>query len=195
MSHTQFFRAWLKVSRDCSVCLVHVLSVSPSYNFHPSHMPCAARFLTHLPQLTRGIFHFSLTAISFNLDAVRCSAAWPIRRTILFTGDELNAPIEVSSDATPVVLPSRRCSLELTADDLATALDASEAGDRSDVGRLASPLFPQEREVSANTFGASFSHSHSSIEKSRRDMNQRASIETSMTRKSSRDSGSVQGSQ
>ena len=101
----------------------------------------------------------------------------------------------MSSDATPVVLPSRRCSLELTADDLATALDASEAGDRSDVGRLASPLFPQEREVSANTFGASFSHSHSSIEKSRRDMNQRASIETSMTRKSSRDSGSVQGSQ
>ena len=44
-------------------------------------------------------------------------------------------------------------------------------------------------------FGASFSHSHSSIEKSRRDLNQRTSIETSMTRKSSRDSGSVQGSQ
>ena len=66
-------------------------------------------------------------------------------------------------------------------------------GDRSDVGRLASPLFPQEREVSANPFSASFSQSHSSIEKSRRDVSQHTSIETSMTRKSSRDSGSVQG--
>ena len=32
-----------------------------------------------------------------------------------------------------MVLPSRRCSLESTCDDLASTLDSSEAGDRSDV--------------------------------------------------------------
>ena len=68
-------------------------------------------------------------------------------------GYEPNAPIEVSSEDTPIVLPSRRWS---NADGLATALVASEAGDRSDVERLASPLFPQEREASANPFSASF---------------------------------------
>ena len=70
-------------------------------------------------------------------------------------------------------LPSRRCSLESNADDVATALGASEAGDRVDVGRLTSPLFLQEREVRANQFSAP---SRSRIEKSR-------------------DSGSVQRSQ
>ena len=80
-----------------------------------------------------------------------------------------------------------------------TTLDASAVGDRTDVGRLASPLFPQEREVSANPFDAPFFHSLSSIEKSRPDVNQCSSVEKSITRnhnqrKSSRDSG-VQGSQ
>ena len=56
-----------------------------------------------------------------------------------FTGYEANAPIEVSSEATLVLVLS---SIFLsTFDDLATALDASEAGERSDLGRLASPLF------------------------------------------------------
>ena len=107
----------------------------------------------------------------------------------------MNPTLQLKSAVTPLLLFYLRegAVSSRMADDLATALDASEAGDRSDVGRLASPLFPQEREVSANTFGASFSHSHSSIEKSRRDVNQRTSIETSIARKSSRDSGSVQG--
>ena len=114
------------------------------------------------------------------------------------TGYEPNALIEVSSEATPTVLPSRRCSLESNADELAVTLDASEARERSDTGRLTSPLFSQEREVSANPFSATFSHSHSSIGKPRRDVNQCSSFEKSLTRSkrtSSRDSGSVQGFQ
>ena len=75
---------------------------------------------------------------------------WTSTETLLLiTGCEPNAPTEVSSEATPVVLHSRRCSLESTCDDLATTLDASEAGERSDLGWLASPLFPRERETSA----------------------------------------------
>ena len=93
----------------------------------------------------------------------------------------------MSSEATPVVLLSRRCSLESTCDDLATALDAIEAGDRSDVGRPASPLFLQERETSANPFGASVSHSQSGIETS--------TASNHNERYSSRDSGIAHGSQ
>ena len=82
----------------------------------------------------------------------------------------------MSSEATRIVLLSRRCSLESTCDDLATTLDASEAGERSDLGWLASPLFPRERETSANPFGmyhsntegseAPFSHLQTGIEQS-----------------------------
>ena len=77
-------------------------------------------------------------------------------------------PIEVSS-------ASRRDCLESSCDDLATTLVASEAGERSDLGRLASPLILQERETSANPFGidhskresskASFSHLRTCIGK------------------------------
>ena len=44
------------------------------------------------------------------------------------TGCEPNVPIEVSGEATPIISPSRRGSLESAGDDLATALDASEVG-------------------------------------------------------------------
>ena len=53
--------------------------------------------------------------------------------------------------------------------DLATTLDASEVYDTTDVGRLTSPLFSQEREVSADPF-VPCSPTHSSVEKSRRDV-------------------------
>ena len=64
-------------------------------------------------------------------------------------------PIEVSS-------ASRRDCLESSCDDLATTLVASEAGERSDLGRLASPLILQERETSANPFGIYHSNGESS---------------------------------
>ena len=61
-----------------------------------------------------------------------------------------DAPVEVSStEATPIMLPSRKGRIGLTsysADDLATTPAASEVGERSDLGMLASLLFSQERE-------------------------------------------------
>ena len=77
---------------------------------------------------------------------------------------------EVSSEHTPINLPSRKGSLDTNLDDLATTLDASEVYDTTDVGRLTSPLFSQEREVSANPFSFSCSQTRSSVEKSMRDV-------------------------
>ena len=64
-------------------------------------------------------------------------------------------PIEVSS-------ASRRDCLESSCDDLAATLVASETGERSDLGRLASPLILQERETSANPLGIYLSSTESS---------------------------------
>ena len=60
--------------------------------------------------------------------------------------------IEVSSEHTPINSPSRKGSLDTNLDDLGSSVDASEILDTTDVGRLASPLFSQEREVSSDTF-------------------------------------------
>ena len=97
-------------------------------------------------------------------------------------GDWLNNPplaryeskslIEVGSEYISIILPSRRDSLDTNVDDLATTLDASEFCDTRDVGRLTSLLFSQEREVSAIPFSVSSSQTHSSMEKSRRDVEQ-----------------------
>ena len=53
----------------------------------------------------------------------------------------------MSSEATPVVVPSRRCSPESTCDDLATTLDASEAGEKSDMRRPHHCFHRSERQV------------------------------------------------
>ena len=78
--------------------------------------------------------------------------------------------IEVSSEHTPVNSPSRKGSLDTNPDDLGTSVDASEILDTTDVGRLASPLFSQEREVSAIPFCVSFSQTHSSVERPMREV-------------------------
>ena len=52
----------------------------------------------------------------------------------------------------------------MNVDDLATTLDASEVCDMTDVGRLTSPLFFQQREVSAISFGVSCSQTQPSME-------------------------------
>ena len=64
-------------------------------------------------------------------------------------GHEPKSLIKVSSEHTPIILLSRRGSLDTNVDDLATAVDASETHDTTDAGRLTSPLFSQVREVSA----------------------------------------------
>ena len=71
-------------------------------------------------------------------------------------GSSMSRSTEVSSEHTPIILPSRRVSLDTNADDLVTTLDASEVCDKTDVGRLTSPL-SQEREVRAIPFGFSCS--------------------------------------
>ena len=88
------------------------------------------------------------------------------------TGYEPKSLIEVSSEHTPFILPWRRGrgSLDTNVHDLATTLRVSEVGDMTDVGRLTSPRFSQDREVSAIPFGVSCSRTHSSMEKSSRDV-------------------------
>ena len=65
-------------------------------------------------------------------------------RTLL-TGCELKSLIEVSSEHTPIILLSRRGSLDRKVDDLATTLDASQVCETTDVRRLSSPLFSGAR--------------------------------------------------
>ena len=69
----------------------------------------------------------------------------------------------LSSKSAAINLPSRKDSLDTNPDDLATTEDASEIHDITDVGRLTSPLYSHEREVSAHPFSVSCS----SVEKSR----------------------------
>ena len=73
------------------------------------------------------------------------------------TGYEPKSLIEVSSEHTPINLPSRKGSLDTNLDDLATNVDASEVYDTTDMGRLTSPRFSQEREVNADLFSVSCS--------------------------------------
>ena len=168
-----------------SVCLMHFLSVSP---YSPSIS--LAMFRTLLDPPFTGPTRGTSTSPALLFPSTWTPSTAPLfgrfREQSPLTGYEPNAPIEVSSAATPFVPLSRICLLESNADYLATTLDASGAGDRSDVGRLTSPLFLQAR-GKCSPFIASLSHSRSSIEKSMTRNHNR--------RKSSRNSGSVQGSQ
>ena len=73
------------------------------------------------------------------------------------TGFLAQSSVEVSStETTPIVLLSRKGSIGSTynsGDDRATILAASEAGQRSVLGMLASATVSQQRETSANPFG------------------------------------------
>ena len=68
-------------------------------------------------------------------------------------------------------------SLDTNFDLLATTVDASEMLNTTDVGRLTSPLFSEEREVNANPFCVYGSETHSSVESSMRDRDPFSSIE------------------
>ena len=138
VTHANFSRVhvaqncWL----DCRLCV--------SQKTIPS-LPCiAAPCFAHL------FLHLSLQFTS--------TCSWFVYFSLaVILVDEPKSLIEVSSKYTPIVLPSRRCSLDMNVD------DASEACDISDVGRLSSPLFSQKREVSAIPFCVSCSRPHSSI--------------------------------
>ena len=78
-----------------------------------------------------------------------------IARQSPHTGYEPKSLIEVSSEHTPIKFPSRKASFNTDSNDLATTVAAPEITDTIEVGQLTSPLFSQEREVSANPFGVS----------------------------------------
>ena len=91
---------------------------------------------------------------------------------------------------------SRKGSLDTNFPDLATTADASQVYDTTDVGRLTSPLFSQEREVSASPFSVSCSLTRSSVEKSSRDVEPSSSFGKPLSKgKRNRDPESVQDSQ
>ena len=84
----------------------------------------------------------------------------------------------------------------MNAYDLATTVDASEVCDTTDVGRLTSPLLSQEREISANPFGVLCSQTHTSVEKSRRDVELCSPFGKPLSKgERNQDIGSVQGAQ
>ena len=90
----------------------------------------------------------------------------------------------------------REGSLDTDLDDLATTVDASEVYDTKEVGRLTSPLFSQEREVSSVPSSVSRSQTRSSVEKSRRDVEPFSSSGKPLSRgKRNRHLESVQDSQ
>ena len=101
------------------------------------------------------------------------------------TGYEPKSLVEVSSERTPIILFSRRGSLDTNVDDLAITLDWM---------RLKSATQQTwDHEVSAIPFGVSCSQTHSSMEKSRRDVEQFSSFGKPLSKgKGHRDLGSAQ---
>ena len=75
------------------------------------------------------------------------------------TGYEPKSLIEVSSEHTPINFPSRENSFNTDFNDLTTTVAASEIAETTEAEQLTSPLFSQQREISANPFGVNdFQH-------------------------------------
>ena len=68
------------------------------------------------------------------------------------TGYEPKDLIETSIEYTPINFPTRKKSFTTDIDDVPTTV-ASDITETIEAGQLTSPLFTQEREVSANPFG------------------------------------------
>ena len=71
------------------------------------------------------------------------------------TGYEPKDLIEISSEYTPTYFPSRNNSFTTDTDDVPNVV-VSDITETIEAGQLISPLFTQEREVSATSFGVSF---------------------------------------
>ena len=78
------------------------------------------------------------------------------------TGYERKSLIEVSSEHTPIFLPSRKGTLDTN---LAIMVHASERINTTDGTVDSTTFFSQEREVSAISFSVSGSQTHSSVER------------------------------
>ena len=70
------------------------------------------------------------------------------------TGYEPKDMVEISIEYTPTNFPTWKNSFTTDIDDVPSAV-ASDITETIEAGQLTSPLFTQEREVSANPFGVS----------------------------------------
>ena len=141
-----------------SVCFLKVIPSHPCSTADPQFSsPFSTSFSALAPgsSTSASLLYTSMSPSTATLQGGSCIGRLAEQSPL--TGYGPKSRIEVSSEHTPIILPSRRGSLDTNVDDLATTLDASEVCDTTDVGRLTSPLFSQEREVSAFPFGVSCS--------------------------------------
>ena len=81
----------------------------------------------------------------------------------LLTGFKEKSLIEVSSEHTPINFPLRKNRFNTDLNDLTTTVTASGIAESTEARQFTSPLFTQEREVSANPFCVSdFQHAAAS---------------------------------
>ena len=72
-----------------------------------------------------------------------------------FIGYEAKDLIEIASEHTPINFPSRKNSFSIDINDVPPTIVASDIIETIEAGQLTSPLFTQERDVSANSFSFS----------------------------------------
>ena len=142
----------------------------------PFCSPFSTPFLTLAPNptTTPSLHYPSGSPSTATLQGRSCTGRLAEQSSL--TGYEPKSLIEVSSEHIATNLPSRKGSLDTNFDDLATAVDASDMIDTTDVGLLTSPLFSQEHEVSAIPCSVSGFKTHASVERSRRDVGPFASF-------------------
>ena len=177
------------------VVLASMQSHSISSMFHRTLLDpqLSPHFSTPFPTLALGL-STSPSLLSFDVSTATLHGGlcfgW-LAEKLPLTGYEPKPLIEVSSEHTPINLPSKKGILDTNLDDLATTVDASEVYDTTDVGRLLSPLFFSG--ISADPFSVSRSQTHSSVEKSRRDVELFSSFGKPLSKgKRNRDSEGVQ---
>ena len=135
---------------------------------HPESHPFTTRFIDHILMCLILLLLFCPTPpptqTSLPSTRTRMHPSAPPRGGMLFGSLVEQRPLasheprictEVSIEHTPINLSSRRNSFNTDYNDLTTTIASSETTDTKEVGQLTSPLFYQEREVSAGRFGVS----------------------------------------
>ena len=174
-------------SHQCFTCTLLDPQLSPNFS---TPFPTVAPGSSTTPSLLYPSASPSTATLQGRLCLADCLNNPPL------TDYEPKSLIEVSSEHTPNNLPSGKGSLDTNLDDLATSVDASEIHDTTDVGRLASPLLSQKREVSAIPFSVSCSQTRSSVGRPTRDVEPFSSVEKPWSKgKRNRELESVRGSQ
>ena len=122
-------------------CVCFLESHSTSSMLHrtllgtPFASPFSSSFSTPAPGSSSypSLLYLSMSPSTATLQGGLCFGR--LAEQSAFTGYGPKSLLEVSSEHTPIVLPSRRGSLDTNVDDIATTVDASEVCDTTDVGR------------------------------------------------------------